>query len=89
MQKSEWKVGNAITYSGEWEAYEDKGTVLRNEKNRLLSYSYRSSMSGKEDASENYATVTYELLQKNNITTLVITQDNVPTKEGKEHSEKN
>ena len=46
-------------------------------------------MSGKEDQPENYATVTYELSQKNNATELTITQDNIADEQTKEHSTQN
>jgi len=89
--KSDWKVGSSVTFKGEWEGktYEDKGTVTANEPNRLLSYLYWSSMSGKEDKPENYANVTYELSQRNNSTDLTITQDNIADEKTKEHSVQN
>ncbi len=89
--KSDWKVGNPVTFRGEWEgkSYEDKGTIIANEPNKLLSYSYWSSMSGKEDKPENYANVTYELTQRNNATDLTVTQDNIADEKTKEHSEQN
>ena len=89
--KSDWKVGSPVTFKGEWEgkSYDDKGTVTANEPNRLLSYSYWSSTSGKEDKPENYANVTYELSQRNNVTDLTITQDNIADEKTKEHSVQN
>jgi len=69
--------------------YEDKGTITANERNRLLSYLYWSSMSGKEDKPENYANVTYELAKRNNATDLTITQDNIADEKTKEHSVQN
>lgn len=88
---SDWKVGSPVTFKGEWEGktYEDKGTVTANEPNRLLSYLYWSSMSGKEDKPENYANVTYKLSQRNNSTDLTITQDNIADEKTKEHSVQN
>ena len=89
--KSDWKVGSPVTFRGEWEgkSYEDKGTITANEPNKLLSYSYWSSMSGKEDKPENYANVTYVLTQRNNATDLTVTQDNIADEKAKEHSEQN
>lgn len=89
--KSDWKVGSPVTFKGEWEgkSYEDKGTITANESNRLLSYSYWSSMSGKEDKPENYANVTYELTPGNKETWLAITQDNIADEKTKEHSVQN
>ena len=89
--ESDWKVGSPVTFKGEWEGkpYEDKGTITANEPNRLLSYLYWSSMSGKEDKPENYANVTYELAKRNNATDLTITQDNIADEKTKEHSVQN
>lgn len=88
---TDWKVGRPIIFKGEWEgkAYEDKGTILDFEPNKLLRYSYWSSISGKEDKPENYANVSYQLSAKGNATELVITQDNIADEKTKEHSMQN
>lgn len=88
---SEWKVGSKITYSGTWQgkSYEDKGQILRIERERILESTFFSSMSGLEDKAENYATVTYELKAQNGGTLVTVTQDNNDDEAGKEHSEKN
>ena len=89
---SDWKVGSPILFKGVWEGkhYEDKGTILKVERNKLFQYEYWSSMSGIEDKPENYVIVTYELSEKNNNTTkLTITQENIPDEKMKEHSEQN
>jgi uncharacterized protein YndB with AHSA1/START domain len=89
--KSDWKVGSPITFSGEWEGktYVDGGTILEIDPPKLLKYSYWSSMSGTEDKPENYNDITYELDEKDGITTLVITQDGVKNEEAANHSEQN
>lgn len=88
---TDWKVGSPIRFTGEWEGktYEDKGTVLANEPNKLIKYKYWSSMSGKEDKPENYQTISYSLSDSGNSTTVTITQEGIGSKEEKEHSEKN
>ncbi|MCD6063444.1 MAG: hypothetical protein K0R82_1355 [Flavipsychrobacter sp.] len=88
---STWEEGSPLTFSGEWEGktYTDKGTILKKEPNKLLKFSYWSSMSGKPDLPEHYANVTYRLSEKENVTTLVVTQDNITNKEGQEHSQQN
>lgn len=88
---SDWKVGSPLIFRGEWQGktYEDKGTILESVPNKKFKYSYWSSMSGREDKPENYANVTYELAENNNITTLTITQENIPDEKTKEHSEQN
>ncbi len=89
--KSEWRVGSPITFTGEWEGkqYEDHGTILQFEKDKLMRYNYWSSNSGKPDVPGNYANVTYELSQNGDKTRLTITQDNVGSEDGKKHSEQN
>ena len=88
---SDWKVGHPVWFRGEWQgkSYEDKGIITANEPNKLLSYSYWSSMSGREDRPENYANVAYELSEQNNETELTITQDNIADEKTKEHSMQN
>src|SRR5205807_9908914 len=55
-----------ITWKGEWQGktYEDKGTVLAVEPNKLLRITHWSPMGGSEDKPENYHTVTYELAER-------------------------
>ena len=62
-QKTDWKVGSQIIWTGEYEGttYVDKGVVLEYLPNEKLSYSYLSSLSGLEDKSENYLLVAYEV----------------------------
>ncbi len=90
---SDWKEGSAITFKGEWKGkpYEDKGTILDIEPNKLFRYKYWSSMSGIEDRPENYVTITYEISEdiNDNTTKLTITQENIPDEQMKEHSEQN
>lgn len=91
QQKSDYKIGSPITFSGEWEGtkYEDKGTILDITPGTYLKYNYWSSMGGLEDKPENYANVTYKLIEKEGTTILEITQDNIKDEAAKEHSEKN
>lgn len=88
---SDWKVGSPITYTGEWEgkSYEDKGIILQFIPEKLLETTYLSGNSGLKDAPENYNTVSYKLEEKDGITTVTITQDNIASEESKKHSEKN
>ena len=86
-----WEKGSPITFEGEWEGktYRDKGTVLDIQKNRLIKYSYWSSMSGIEDKPENYVIVTYDIVENENDVELTITQENIPDEKTKEHSAAN
>lgn len=88
---TDWAVGSPIIWKGEWKGkpYEDKGTILANEKNKLLKTTHWSPMSGSEDKPENYHTVLYELSDKAGKTVLKLTQGNNPTQEAAESMAKN
>ena len=88
---TDWEVGSPIRFTGEWEGktYEDKGTILGIQNNKLLKYDYWSSMSGIEDKPENYVIVTFLLTGADNDVTLSVTQENIPDEKMKEHSAEN
>lgn len=89
---SDWQKGSPIVYKGEWEGkpYEDKGTILAIEPNKLLKATYFSALSGLEDKSENYNIVTYELFpETDGATKLTVTQTNNPTQEAADRAAKN
>jgi uncharacterized protein YndB with AHSA1/START domain len=88
---TDWKVGNPITYTGEWEGkpFEDKGTILDVQPVKVLSTTHFSPLSGKDDAPENYHTVTYELAADGDKTIVTLTQDNNESAEDASHSEHN
>lgn len=88
---SDWHVGSKLEWKGVWEGkeYLDKGVILEFNPPRRFSYTYLSSMSGKEDKPENYAIVTYELEPINNGTQLTVIQTGSESKESAEHSGEN
>ncbi|GAB2812950.1 SRPBCC family protein [Ferruginibacter profundus] len=88
---SGWKVGDAITFSGEWngQQYQDKGAILNIIPLRLFRYNYWSSMSGIPDKTENYVVITYSLFENDNKALLTVTQENIPDDEMKAHAEDN
>lgn len=89
--ESSWRVGEPIVFSGAWDgkAYRDHGTILEIDPGRYVKYNYWSSMSGTEDKPENYADITYSLSEKDGVTTLAITQDNIKDEAAREHSAQN
>jgi len=89
--KSDWKEGSTITFSGQWDGktYEDKGIIIEIEHAKLLKYSYWSSMSGLKDTPANYANITYELIEINGKTTLIITQEGINSADSVEKHEQN
>lgn len=88
--KSDWKVGSPITFSGVWEgkAYEDKGTILAIEPEKLLKYNYWSSWQG-EDSLEKRQIISYKLKAENGKTVFTLIQENCATEEAKDHSASN
>jgi uncharacterized protein YndB with AHSA1/START domain len=80
---TDWRVGSAINYKGLWEdkVYEDKGSIVEIEKDRLLVSTFWSPMSGVPDMPEYYKTITYELSPEGQGTRLVLTQDNNDSEE--------
>jgi hypothetical protein len=61
---------------------------LQMETQKLLRHSYWSNISGLADVPENYHIITYQLLPYKNNTKLILTEENLPTKEMKEASAK-
>ncbi len=88
---SDWKKGSRIIWKGEWkgEKYEDRGKILKIEKEKIIQYSHFSPLSGKPDIPENYHTVTVKLEADGNRTTVELSQDNNETEEERAYSEKN
>ena len=89
--KSDFMVGSKITFSGEWEGmtYEDKGIILEIDPLKFLKYSYWSSMSGTEDIPENYAEISYQLIEDKTLTTLIINQTGLKKEEEIKQHEQN
>ena len=88
---SDWKVGSSIKFTGVWEGkpYEDKGTILQIEKEKILKYNYWSNFSGEPDIPANYSNITYSLSSQKDGTLFTLTQDNFKSTEARVHSEKN
>ena len=88
---SDWKVGSPIIYRGEWQGkpFEDKGKILKMEREKSLVNTHWSPLSGVPASPENYHTVSYDLSEKNGRTDVTITQDNNASEEEKAHSEEN
>lgn len=89
--KTDWKVGSPVTWSGEYDGhkYQDKGEVRKFEEPNELSYTYFSSMSGKDDQPSNYGLVTWKLEEEKGKTHVWLTQSGNDSEASKAHSEKN
>jgi uncharacterized protein YndB with AHSA1/START domain len=89
--ETDWKPGSPIVWKGEYEGkqYEDKGEIVDIEPERRLQMTHFSPLSGKEDRPENYHTLVYELEGRDGKTRVSLRQDNNPSEEAAEHSQKN
>src|SRR5882762_1535164 len=87
---SDWKIGSPIIFSGVWEGkpYQDKGTILALEPEKLLKYNYWSNWAG-EDTLENRQIISYHLRGENGKTVFTLTQENCPSNEARDHSTSN
>jgi uncharacterized protein YndB with AHSA1/START domain len=87
---SDWREGRPIIWKGEWQGkpYEDKGVILQFKPERTVQYSHFSPLSGLPDKPENYHTVTIELSGEGPQTRVALAQDNNPTAQARDHSEK-
>jgi uncharacterized protein YndB with AHSA1/START domain len=88
---SDWKEGRPIVWKGEWQGktYEDKGVILKLERERTIQYSHFSPLAGLPDVPENYHTVTVVLSSEGAWTLVSLTQDRNATEQEREHSAQN
>jgi uncharacterized protein YndB with AHSA1/START domain len=88
---SDWQEGSSLEFKGEWDGkkYVDKGVILKSDREKLFQYTYLSSFSDLPDLPENYANITYELLEEEGETTVTVKQENVANEEVRKHSEQN
>ncbi|GHM99279.1 ATPase [Cytophagales bacterium WSM2-2] len=87
---TDWKVGSEIKFTGVWEgkSYEDKGTILALEPEKLLKYNYWSNWSG-EDVLENRQIISYQLKGEKGKTVFTLVQENCPDEAARDHSANN
>jgi uncharacterized protein YndB with AHSA1/START domain len=87
----EWRKGSPILWKGVWngKSYEDKGKILELKREKVISYSHYSPLSGLPDVPENYHVVTIRLRHSGHHTTVSLSQDGNPTNEARDHSQKN
>ena len=87
---SEWKEGSEIQWHGEWEGevFEEKGIILLMIPENMLQYSRYKFNSSARDSADNFNTITIELI--NDVIGILVNvkEDNNPTVNAKEFSEK-
>jgi uncharacterized protein YndB with AHSA1/START domain len=79
---TDWEPGNLIIIKGKLEGhdFENTGTVLQFDRERVLKYSHLSSLSNLPDQTENYSLIEFKLDLVNGHTNLTLTLNNFPTK---------
>lgn len=87
---SDWNEGSRIDFTGSYEGteYKDGGIILKIVPEKILKYSYWSSMSGLEDIPENYATIIYTVEAGEDKTILTVEQADSPTEQMADNSDK-
>ena len=77
---ADWQEGGPIVHKGAWQGkpYEDKGTILKVEPNKLPHPQPLDPVSGLPDLPENYQQVAWELLDRGGETRLTIKEVNLP-----------
>lgn len=72
--KTNWQKGSPIIFSGDYDhqKFEDKGNILDIEKEKFILFNYFNPDWKKEDVSENYTVMRFELEAKNNDTIFTV-----------------
>lgn len=80
--ETDWQVGHAITFTGEWKGkpYKDRGEIQTFDEAKELSFTHWSEMSGTPDKPENYHVVRYVLKPQGDKTKVMLSQLNVGDK---------
>ncbi len=88
---TDWKEGSPILYQGIYQgkAYQDKGSVLKVEPEKLLITTHWSPLSGTPDSPENYHQVRYDIVSEKGGSQVTISQDNNASKEEQEQNASN
>lgn len=79
---SDWKVGSDLLWQGEYEGKEMvfvKGKILEIEPEKLLKYTVIDPFASYPDIPENYLNVTYQLIEEDGKTKLIVIQDGFET----------
>ncbi len=78
---TDWQVGAPFIIRGSLHGikFENRGTVLQFEPEKLLCYTHLSSISRLRDVSESYSVLTFELAPLKGQTALTLTVSNFPT----------
>jgi uncharacterized protein YndB with AHSA1/START domain len=88
---SSWRPQSDILFTFTWEGkiYNDKGTIIQFEKEKVFSYSYWSGFSGLPDSPENYSKIEFILEPNDHGVTLKLTHSNFASETMYKHSDNN
>jgi len=88
--ESDWQVGGVLVHRGVYQGhpYEDKGEILELDPPTRFVHTHWSPMSGLPDRPENAQRVTWTLEPSRSGTTLTVDEENLPSEEAKETSDK-
>lgn len=85
---SDWKIGGSFVIKGFHHIpFENRGTILQFEVEKVFQYEYLSSMSGLEDVPESYTRISFYLAPMDGHTELTVQAENFPTFEIYKHWE--
>lgn len=85
---TDWKVGSPFIIRGFHHLqFENKGTILQYEQEKVFQYEYLSSLSNLNDIPENRTIITFTLVKKDEQTELTVEASNFPTEEIYKHLE--
>lgn len=86
--QTDWKINSAISIRGFHHTnFENKGTILEYDKEKRLSYTHLSSVSGLTDKKENYTIIEFILTRIDKQTQLTLNIENFPTETIRKHLE--
>jgi uncharacterized protein YndB with AHSA1/START domain len=84
---SDWKIGAPILFQGSLHGvqFENKGTILRFETEKVFEYNYWSALSRHADKPENYTVIHFRLTRQGDTTSLDLTQSNFAAETSYDH----
>ena len=85
---TDWKAGSPFVIKGfHHEPFENRGTILKFEPEKVFEYEYLSSISNLEDVPEYHTRISFYLATKDGQTELTVEAENFPTFEIYKHWE--
>ena len=89
---TDWKAGSPISFKGEWEhqTYEDKGTIIDIQPEKLIRYNYWSSFWGEDISPDERSIITYQIREiSDGFVELMVIQEGFKDEQSLNHSKTN